>query len=68
MMNITLRRLAIWLLFPTLSCAEPQAEFVQTPYHEPKVVFDFYFDDPQKINTALYWIRSLMNPLMKYPG
>jgi intracellular sulfur oxidation DsrE/DsrF family protein len=31
------------------------------------VVFDFYFDDPQKINSALYWIRSLMNPLSESP-
>lgn len=47
--------------------AEPGAEFVQTPYQEPKVVFDFYLDNPQKINSALYWIRSLMNPLMDTP-
>lgn len=36
---------------------------VFTPYEEPKVVFDFYFDEPEKINSALYWVRSLMNPL-----
>ena len=41
--------------------------FEQTPYGEPKVVFDFYFDDTQKINSALFWIRSLMNPLMEEP-
>lgn len=40
---------------------------VQTPYEEPKVVFDFYFDDPAKIASALYWVRSLMNPLMEDP-
>jgi intracellular sulfur oxidation DsrE/DsrF family protein len=40
---------------------------VQTPYSEQKVVFDFYFDDPEKINSALYWIRSLINPLMEEP-
>jgi intracellular sulfur oxidation DsrE/DsrF family protein len=40
---------------------------VQTPYGEQKVVFDFYFDDPAKINSALYWIRSLINPLMDEP-
>jgi len=44
-----------------------QASFVQTPYKEPKVVFDFYFDEPEKINTALYWIRSIMNPLSEAP-
>ena len=40
---------------------------VQTPYTEPKVVYDFYFDEPEKINSALYWIRSLMNPLIENP-
>jgi intracellular sulfur oxidation DsrE/DsrF family protein len=38
-----------------------------TPYSEQQVVFDFYFDDPEKINSALYWIRSLLNPLMDAP-
>ncbi|MGD2161347.1 MAG: DsrE family protein [Gammaproteobacteria bacterium] len=41
--------------------------WVQTPYQEQKVLFDFYFDDPEKINSALYWIRSQMNPLMEDP-
>lgn len=40
---------------------------VQTPYSEQKVVYDFYFDNPEKIGSALYWIRSLMNPLMDEP-
>lgn len=40
---------------------------VQTPYGEQKVVLDFYFDDPQQIHSALYWLRSLMNPLMEAP-
>jgi intracellular sulfur oxidation DsrE/DsrF family protein len=43
------------------------AQVVQTPYQEPKVVYDFYFDDPDKINAALYWVRALMNPLTKAP-
>ena len=47
--------------------AAEKAKFVQTPYQEPKVVFDFYFDDPQKIHSALYWIRSLINPLSEEP-
>ncbi len=55
------------LLLSPLAHAEKGASFVQTPYSEQKVVFDFYFDDPQKINSALYWIRSLMNPLMGSP-
>jgi len=41
--------------------------WVQTPYQEQKVLFDFYFDQPEKINSALYWIRAQMNPLMEHP-
>lgn len=47
--------------------SEQHASFEATPYSEQKVVFDFYFDDPEKIHAALYWIRSLMNPLMEAP-
>ena len=43
------------------------AKVVDTPYTEQKVVFDFYYDDPQKINAALYWIRSIMIPLTETP-
>ena len=43
------------------------AEFIQTPYTEQKVVYEFYFDEPDKINSALYWIRSLMQPLNEAP-
>ena len=42
-------------------------KWVQTPYGEQKVLFDFYFDEPQKINSALYWVRALLNPLMAEP-
>ena len=57
----------ILLLCSSLVQADPGATFEQTPYTEQQVVFDFYFDEPAKINTALYWIRSLMNPLMESP-
>jgi intracellular sulfur oxidation DsrE/DsrF family protein len=50
-----------------LQADEAVSKFEQTPYNEQKVVFDFYFDDPQKINSALYWIRSLINPLVDAP-
>ena len=40
---------------------------VNTPYETPRVVFDFYFDDPRHIDSALYWLRSYMNPLMEAP-
>ena len=57
----------MFLLYcPTLA-ANAEAKFVQTPYDEQKVLYDFYFDDPNKINAALYWIRSLINPLMDTP-
>ena len=42
-------------------------KWVETPYQEQKVLFDFYFDEPDKINSALYWIRAQMNPLMDEP-
>lgn len=61
--------LFICLLIPFLifSPASKAAEFVQTPYTEQKVVFDFYLDDPAKTNAALFWLRSLLNPLMDDP-
>jgi len=62
-------RLAITLLLFafTFTCFANGATRVQTPYSEQKVVYDFYFDEPDKINTALYWIRSLMVPLGEEP-
>jgi intracellular sulfur oxidation DsrE/DsrF family protein len=51
----------------TCRAAETGATVVQTPYAEQRVIFDFYFDEPEKINSALYWIRSLMNPLTESP-
>jgi intracellular sulfur oxidation DsrE/DsrF family protein len=60
--------LVMLLLFcPVLYADEETSRTVQTPYSEPKVVYDFYFDNPEKINSALYWIRSLMNPLLDNP-
>ena len=55
------------LLVLSSTCLAETAKRVQTPYEEQKVVFDFYFDDPEKINSALFWIRSLMNPLTEEP-
>jgi len=42
-------------------------KWVATPYKPARVMFDFYLDDPQKIGSALYWVRSLMNPLQEAP-
>jgi intracellular sulfur oxidation DsrE/DsrF family protein len=47
--------------------AHAQARFVQTPYAEPKAVFDFYLDHPAKIGSALFWLRSFVNPLTDAP-
>jgi intracellular sulfur oxidation DsrE/DsrF family protein len=51
----------------TLLADDKVSRVVQTPYSEQQVVYDFYFDNPDKIANALYWIRSLMNPLMDNP-
>ena len=61
------RRLFMASLFVLSSPAWAGATTVNTPYKPAKVVFDFYLDDPQKIGSALYWIRSLMNPLLAEP-
>jgi len=44
-----------------------QAKFVQTPYQSPKALVDVYLDDPVKLGSALYWLRSLVNPLTEAP-
>ena len=57
--------LGAWL--PALATETGASRSVQTPYSGQKVVFDFYLDEPDKINSALFWIRALMNPLMEEP-
>ncbi len=47
--------------------AGAQAVRVDTPYTAPRVVFDFFLDDPAKMGAALYWIRSLILPLSELP-
>lgn len=47
--------------------AQAQARFVQTPYQNPKALVDIYLDDPQKLGSALYWLRALVNPLTEAP-
>lgn len=66
--KILITSVCLLLLLTFAVTARPEgATFVQTPYSEQKVVFDFYLDNPQKIDSALYWIRSLMNPLTDSP-
>jgi len=56
----------IILINSSLAFSE-EATFEQTPYQEPKVLFEFYFDNPNKIGPALYWLRSYINPLTEEP-
>ena len=58
--------LILLIIFPAQAIAD-SATFIETPYKEPQVVYDFYFNEPEEINSALYWVRSLMNSLMDEP-
>ena len=59
--------LLVLLILSVMSPALAAGKWVATPYAPAKAVFEFYLDDPQKIGSALYWVRSLMNPLMEAP-
>lgn len=44
------------------------AQTVNTPYSsDQKVLFEFFLDEPEKIHSALYWLRSYMNTLVDEP-
>jgi intracellular sulfur oxidation DsrE/DsrF family protein len=60
---------ALALLLGVLGTSSVRAEatFITPPYQDPKAVFEFYFDDPAKLGSALYWVRSYMNPLLDAP-
>jgi len=67
MMHLVKKIIPVLLLaLPSPLFAEG-ASHVETPYAEPQVVYDFYFNEPEDINSALYWVRSLMNSLMEEP-
>ena len=60
---------AIWVALTALclaltTSAQAAGKWVATPYAPAKAMFEFYLDNPQKIGSALYWVRSLMNPLL----
>jgi len=59
--------IALLLLMVHGQAVSAGAKEVMTPYKNQKVLFDFYFDEPEKIASALYWVRSWLNPLMKSP-
>ncbi len=60
-------KILLLLILLTPSALPAAGTPVQTPYTEPKVVFDFFLEDPRHINSALFWIRALMNPLLEDP-
>lgn len=55
--------IAMFISLPVFSAGT----WVQTPYKPAKVVFEFYYDEPAHVASALYWVRSLMNTLMDPP-
>jgi len=59
--------LALLLCLGLATPALGAGKVVATPYAPAKVLFDFYFDDPQKIGSALFWVRSLVNTLQGSP-
>jgi intracellular sulfur oxidation DsrE/DsrF family protein len=66
-MRHTLAALGLLASIALHPAAHAQAQRVQTPYQNPKAVFDFYLDHPDKIGSALYWLRSFINPLTDAP-
>ncbi|MFO7542340.1 MAG: DsrE family protein [Thiobacillus sp.] len=63
----TILSLMVLLWLGLAAPAHAAGKWVATPYAPAKVMFEFYLDDPQKIGSALYWVRSLMNPLIESP-
>lgn len=65
MKSILLVLMGLWLGLSVP--VQAAGKSVATPYAPAKVMFEFYLDDPQKIGSALFWVRSLMNPLQAPP-
>lgn len=61
----------VWLVISCLwhhiAFADEGAVFQHTPYEAQKVVYEFYFDHPAKLNTALYWLRTHLKTLDAAP-
>ncbi|MEW5789412.1 MAG: DsrE family protein [Pseudomonadota bacterium] len=62
-----MRLIAVLLIALAPVLARAEATLVNTPYTAPKVVYDFFLDDPAKMGAALYWVRSLILPLSVPP-
>ena len=43
------------------------ARVIYPNYQAPKTVFDFYFDHPQKLAAALYWLQGLYKVMDQAP-
>ena len=56
----------IFLFFAQEVAAE-SAKYVEPPYQEAKVVYDFYLDTPAKMSSAFHWVRALYKPLTSPP-
>ena len=67
MINFIKKIIPVLIFALPVSLHAEGASYVETPYAEPQVVYDFYFNEPEDINSALYWVRSLMNSLMDEP-
>ena len=61
----TFLSLALTLLL--IGQVQAAGRVLHPPYGDPKAVFEFYFDHPAKMASALYWVRSYMNPLTESP-
>lgn len=65
-----MRRLIALILLALGACGAWAAEgpqFVHPPYDPPKVVYDFYLEQPQQIGAALGWLQGLIKPLSEPP-
>ena len=59
--------LSLFLLL-SLAFSQPHGKFVQTPYQKPfKVVYELFFDHPEKLRPALVWISNVIFVLTKPP-
>ncbi|HHQ69363.1 MAG TPA: hypothetical protein ENM98_03535 [Halothiobacillaceae bacterium] len=60
--------LVLGLMLLAVTPAQPEGgATVIRPGYGSNVVFDFFLDDTQKMNLALFWIRSAVNPIMSAP-
>lgn len=65
MPRIVINALLILTMLPAWAADGPR--FITPDYEPPKVVYEFYLDEPQKIDAALYWLRALIKPLSEPP-